>query len=88
MDSFVARTYGGVTIEIKLMTDILTESGITTCYFPAYHSSLDTGIPSGYCVFWRSEKLDHTMKNPVFPLDLIKPYAVTEEVYLENNTDL
>jgi len=88
MDSFEARMYAGVVIEIKLIKDILTHSRIKTCYFPAYHSSQDTGYPCGYCVFWRSEKLDSLMKSSLFPLNLLRPYAITEEVYLENNTGL
>ena len=54
--------------------------------FPAYPSSQDTGYPSEYCVFWRSEKIDCMMKTTVFPLDLINPYAIAEGVYLESNT--
>ncbi len=80
--SFVAGTYGGVVVNVELIRAALLEAGITTCYFPAYTAAQDSGYPSGYCLLWRSERLDALLQRPTFPLDLIRPYAVEQRAYV------
>jgi hypothetical protein len=81
---FKAGTFGGVVVEVNLIRAQLLANGITTCYFPAYPAGEDTGYPSGYCVFWRSARLDAALRAPAFPLTLLRPYGVAAQAYLEN----
>ncbi|MCC7362535.1 MAG: hypothetical protein IT317_23845 [Anaerolineales bacterium] len=78
-----AGTFGGVTVEVDLIRPLLLDQGIRTCYFPAYPAAEDTGYPSGFCLFWRSARLDAAMRERAFPLDLIHPYSVERRAYVE-----
>src|ERR1051325_2696369 len=49
-DGFRWGTYGGIDVDLALIQDQLKSANITTCYFPNYASSSDTGYASGYCV--------------------------------------
>jgi hypothetical protein len=80
-EGFEARTYAGVVIEINLVKDLFLRNSINRCYFPAYLPDQDTGYPSGYCVCWRSKRLDSMMQNPRFPLTLIRSYAIGDGRY-------
>jgi|WetSurMetagenome_2_1015567.scaffolds.fasta_scaffold173622_1 hypothetical protein len=88
MDSFEARRYAGVIIEIELIKRFLMLKGIEICYFPAYASSQDTGYPSGFCVFWRSARLNSMLQNHSFPMNLIRPYSLAKGAYLGSNPEL
>ena len=88
IESFEAREYAGVIIEIELIESFLMLNGIKICYFPSYVPSQDTGYPSGFCVFWRSDRLDSIMNSRSFPLNLIRPYSLTEGSYLGSNLSL
>lgn len=76
---FVYGTYGGISIDLGLISNVLLELGINQCFLPAYKCKEETGFVTGFCIFWRSKQLDSKIDFNQFPFNLLKEYSVKSE---------
>ncbi|MFB3815007.1 MAG: hypothetical protein ACE14L_12940 [Terriglobales bacterium] len=72
VDGFLAGSYGATIIDMDLLRPMLREHDIQSCWLPNYPAAVEIGWPSGYCIFWRSAKLDQKFESPQFPLNLLR----------------
>jgi hypothetical protein len=70
-DGFVFGSYGGASINLSLIQSTMKSGGVSRCYFPAYEPDYETGFVTGYCVLWKSPKLDIAFMRRKFPFDLL-----------------
>ncbi len=75
-------TYGETQLEIGLLARGLAGAGIGRCFFPAYSPTIETGHVSGYCLFWRSARLDNAYVTRQFPFNLLRAYDLASASYL------